>query len=290
MYLLNRIHAHIPFVFTTNVSLLKANNEWRLYNKYRNKYKKIIIDNHYENISSKQSRDSEHFKFWTLWLQGEDQAPPLVRKCFNQIRSFYGENRLVILDSNSIEKYVCLPDFIVTKYKQGKISMAHYSDIVRTFLLCEYGGVWIDSTCFMTAPLPEEIFNCHEFFFRMPKCFPGAIKASSWFILSEKKTVIMCMTRDLLVEYWNTHNSLEDYLLYHIFFSIAADSSENARKEWESIPYYNNDTPHIMQRELLNPASPERIAEVSKMSFIHKLNWRFKGATEGTNFEYLISK
>lgn len=40
---------------------------------------------------------------------------------------------------------------------------AHYVDICRVELLYEYGGYWLDSTCFVTAPIPEWI--CRQDFF-----------------------------------------------------------------------------------------------------------------------------
>lgn len=286
-YTVNRIRIRFPFLFTTKIPILKADNEWRLYKKYSRKYGGILKKDILNDSCSDHNK--KELKFWTLWLQGEDKAPDIVKKCISQVRKFYGDEHLVVLNSETIGDYVHVPDYITYKHDKGLITHAHYSDIIRTLLLCEHGGVWIDSTCYMSAPLPDAILNNKLFVFRMPKCFPGAIKASSWMIVADKNSVIMSKLKKILLTYWMNNNSIEDYLLYHIFFSIVVDSTEETRKEWGDMPYYNNDNPHILGRELFNSINVSRINEIKKMSFVHKLSWRTKGDIANSNFEYIIN-
>lgn len=290
IYVINRFHVYFPLKLITCVAIMKANNEWRLYHKYKKKYRYIIKKNSLSESQIRQGRSSKDFKIWTLWLQGEEKAPLLVKKCFSQMRKFYGEGRLVVLDEISINHYVDLPEHITDKYNRGLISRAHYSDIVRTILLCDYGGVWIDSTCLLTSELPAEIFNSRFFVFRLPLCFPGAIKASNWFILSEKNSAIMQLVKAMLIEYWEKHNYIEDYSLYHIFFSIAVDVIKVNNKEWADMPYYNNDNTHILQRELLNQYNEQRYDNLCKIGCIHKLSWKIKNTSSSTFYSYICNQ
>ena len=59
---------------------------------------------------------------WTLWLQGEKNAPQIVKNCFNSFRTYLKNRRLIVLDEHSIQKYISLPNYIIAKYKGGKIS------------------------------------------------------------------------------------------------------------------------------------------------------------------------
>ena len=107
-------------------------------------------------------RDDKNEKIWTIWLQGEDKAPPLVQACFRSVRKNCTQE-LVVLDEDSLRKYITLPDVIWEKRKQGKIKNAHFADICRVELLYEYGGIWLDSTGFATAPIPDWIIK-EDFF------------------------------------------------------------------------------------------------------------------------------
>ncbi len=289
IYFINRIHVYFPLKWLTDVPIMKANNEWRLYYKYKYKYSSVLTRTQHNSDITHQNRSSKDFKIWTLWLQGEANAPLMVKKCLSQMRKFYGDSRLVVLDEESINQYVDLPRFIKEKYEKGFISRAHYSDIIRVFLLCDYGGIWIDSTCLMTSKLPDDVFNSRFFVFRLPICFSGAIKASNWFILSEKNSTIMQLIKTMLMEYWKNHKHIEDYLLFHIFFSIAVDATEASKKEWSAMPYYNNDNTHILQREILYPFNRERYENICRISCIHKLSWKIKCPNTDSFYNYIIS-
>ena len=54
------------------------------------------------------------------------------------------------LTKNNFKQYIELPDYIEKKFEKGKISMAHFSDLLRISLLAKWGGMWIDSTALCT--------------------------------------------------------------------------------------------------------------------------------------------
>lgn len=286
-YVLNLFHTYFPFKFIRRKSILKVINQWRLYKKYKRKYRSILE----ERITLKTAqinRKSSSFKIWTLWLQGEEHAPELVKKCFSRMRYYYGVDRLVVLNEKTIDDYISVPDFIKRKYTEGNMSRAHYSDVVRAMLLCEYGGVWIDSTCLMTSPLPNEIFNSHLFVFKLAPIYPGALKISNWFIVSDKNSYIMNLTMKMLIEYWRTHNHIEYYFLFHIFFCIAKDANEETRREWIQMPFYCNDAPHMLKREILSPYKEERFINICRLSTIHKLSWKINNTGEDTYLSHIL--
>ena len=92
-------------------------------------------------------RDDKNEKIWSIWLQGEKNAPDLVQACFRSIRKNCRQE-LVVLDEKQLRKFITLPDIIWKKRAAGKIKNAHFADICRVELLYEYGGIWMDSTDF----------------------------------------------------------------------------------------------------------------------------------------------
>ena len=87
---------------------------------------------------------------WICWLQGRDNAPELVKACINSIENNLKDFNIVILTEENISKYTMLPVHVMKKYNEGKITRTHFSDILRVSILCEYGGLWVDSTVLCT--------------------------------------------------------------------------------------------------------------------------------------------
>ena len=66
-------------------------------------------------------KDDKNEKIFTIWQQGEENAPELVKSCFRSIRK-HCKQELVVLDDNNIFDYITLPDVIVQKYKESLYS------------------------------------------------------------------------------------------------------------------------------------------------------------------------
>ena len=75
---------------------------------------------------------------WSCWFQGQDSAPPLVRRCLASWATRNPGWDLRVLDQASFEEFVELPDLT------GKrLSLASLSDLLRVHLLARFGGVWV---------------------------------------------------------------------------------------------------------------------------------------------------
>lgn len=196
----------------------------------------------------------------------------------------------VLTDSN-IDDYVDFPDFIKDKYKTGIISRTHFSDLLRLELLARYGGVWIDSTVLLTAKMPEYIVKAPLFVYQAPWGAPGKAQISNWLIASHPGNGIIIRTRELLYEYWKRNNSLKHYFIFHILFQVAVDTDPELQRQWREVPYFNNASPHCMQRDLFQPYSAERWEQLKLMSPIHKLTYKVKPeqeALEDTFYKYIL--
>lgn len=83
--------------------------------------------------------------------------------------------------------------------------LPHRSDLIRTKLLIEYGGVWSDPTCYPIISLDEWL---HDYFQEGLFLFtnPGRDRIiSNWFIASEPQHPILIDLFNELCEYWNSN-------------------------------------------------------------------------------------
>ena len=233
----------------------------KLVKQYRNSLN--TFDKNYHEQDHRQSDD-----IWICWFQGINNAPDIVRTCVNSIKVNLPNKKINILTDDNIEKYVKFPDFIKNKYKSGKITKTHMTDLLRLELLTLYGGTWIDATVLCTQPeatIPGYFFDSDLFFFQCLK--PGrdghSTYMSSWYINAKSHNKILEATKYLCYEYWKRNDDMLDYFLLHDFMSIVL---EYYPEEWKKILPRDNATPH----ELLL-----RLNTIIGQTPFHKLSYKF---------------
>ena len=212
-------------------------------------------------------------KIWICWLQGFENAPLLVQKCRDSVLKYSSNCEVVLLDDSNINKYVSIPDYIVEKHKKGIIPHAHYSDYARTAILAKHGGIWIDSTVLLTDNLPDYILKADLFCYKVQPL--GKVVASNWFIAAKPKNPIVLNVLQLLGEYWKHENKLISYSIFHLFWTMTVTANEVNRKLWDAVPYMDDVNCKLLQMELFSPYSELRFKQISNVSSVHKLTYKF---------------
>ena len=270
----------------TDPELKKVNKNWIIYTYLKHKYSKFLKGYELKKNTAHEYSDV----VWWCWFQGEENAPDIVKACLESIRKNMPDKKINIITEANMWDYVSMPDFIKEKYKKGIISRTHFSDLLRLELLITYGGTWIDSTVLCTAE-PKYAFNIPLFAFKTNEKNDPATAAQNWFMSAEKNNPILCLTRDLLFKYWKNNNSTIHYFIFYFFMKLAA---EKYKEEWNSIPFFSDVPPHIMQRELFSEYSEERMELLKRMSDIHKLTYKFKKTSdlekENTIYQKIIEE
>lgn len=251
--------------------------------KYLKKYTYL-----FDNLPVLSKKEQEPNYIWQIWLQGEENMPEIVKKCLESVRVFNSDKKVIFLSENDIEKYVNIPDFIMSKYKKKIIPPAHFTDYVRLCLLSKYGGTWIDATVMLSDKIPKEILSQEVFFFKnktsecknfrnvqdYKKAFLPMI--SNWFIHSKPNNLIILTTLKFLNEYWKRENSLKHYFLFHYFITFAVLNNSEIRTTWDNMLSLSNDMPHFLQNSFKTEFAEEKFDLCIKKSFIHKLTYRFE--------------
>ena len=173
--------------------------------------------------------DSEE-RIFTLWLQGEEQAPDIVKSCFASIRK-HCTQPLVILDGETVFDWITLPEAIVEKYRAGKIKPAHFADICRVELLHTYGGYWLDSTCYVSGPIPAWITE-HDFFVFMAgeKVHGNYSYIQNCFIRARKGSYLLEAWRAMILDYWLHEDRRVDYFQHQVMFRALVTYNATASK------------------------------------------------------------
>lgn len=261
----------------------------KIYHKLRKRYKKALdeFDNNYQGLQQNHSK-----KVWVCWMQGMENAPELVQRCFRSLEDNLKDREIVLITSSNLEQYTDFPKYILEKYKKGLITHTHFSDLLRVELLCRYGGTWIDATVFCSgSDIPSYMLDSELFMFQNLK--PGAdgsvLNVSSWFMTSCANNKIMLAVRALLWEYWKKEDRLIDYFLVHHFIMMA---QEYYKEDWKKMVQYPNSMPHILLLMLYDDFNQKKWDAVTSVCPFHKLTYKSTAeelAKEGTYYKYIMN-
>jgi capsular polysaccharide synthesis protein len=258
----------------------------KLYKKNRKHLKNAINNNvMLENKIPK--------KVWFFWMQGLENAPELVKACFNSIKKNLNGYEIILLTKENLSTYATIPDFILNKWNKGYITTTHFSDILRNNLLLNHGGYWSDATVLFSEKIPALIENSSFFLFQSYK--PGSngkkVNISSWFIGSVKNNPVLEVTQEMLFNYWKNCNDLIDYFLYHNFLQMAL---YHYSEIYKIIPKYTNETAHYLLFELKNHYDDLKYKDICKQVFAHKLTYKlpadFDKNTDGTFYKHIVEQ
>lgn len=215
---------------------------------------------------------------WTLWLQGEKQAPLLVKNCIASIRKHANGHPVVVVTDENLHEYIKFPAYIDKKYKQGIITNQNYSDLVRMYLLSHYGGLWCDATIFVTKNIPESLFD-YDFFSRKRPLDPTIRdfvpdgKWAAYLLASKPHNVVTSLEYQLFLQYWEKENHLVDYYLVDYIMDYLYRHHTLCKEQIDAVPFNNQDIFYIVNH-LNEKADDKQFDKVVASNLFQKMSWR----------------
>lgn len=211
---------------------------------------------------------------WSCWWQGMDRAPELIRACINsQKRYLPDEVELVIITEDNYRDYVDLPQWLIDKVEDGRITLTTFSDVIRASLLYKYGGIWLDSTILLTEMLPIEfwdydVFTIREFRYCLP--FMGGRPGQKFYrFLMEG-----------FFYYYRNYETTKYYLLVTYLLDIAMNTYPDIKEAYDQLPMKSPGISNIRNFDSLSyhmheKYTPEVYHKYMEGIYIHKLQRRF---------------
>lgn len=185
-------------------------------------------------------------RIFTIWFQGEETAPELVKACWRSIRANCTQE-LVILDAKSVFDWIELPEYVMEKWRAGKIRPAHFADICRVELLYRYGGLWLDATDYVFAPMPQWLMDEDFFVFMSGDRQRGAYSyIQNCFIRGRKGNYLLKVWRAAILEYWKHEDSTIDYFVHQLLFKKIVMNNKLAAEHFAKMPSVNQDPTHTI--------------------------------------------
>ena len=267
-------------------NLLQKKHVARLWDIFLEKYFEGELE--YFTLQPKQNFKDQKI-IWQYWGQGlaAAQQNETVKLCFASVDRFKGDYKVIRLDEESVKKYLDLPEFIWVKKKNSQFKPAFFADLIRLALLDVYGGIWLDATILLTAPIDSTILKQDFFMFHRDNNTQNKnewenfnadyfgwgddhyVNVLNSFIIAKKNNQIVHICFDIMMNYWRTQNSIPHYFIFQIMFN------ELCKKNiFEQDMLILDDTlPHLLQI-VMNLEFDSKVYEgILKKIMVHKLNY-----------------
>lgn len=237
---------------------------------------------------------------WVFWMQGEDKMPELVHMCYKQLNKMVDDTCKVMLITNkSIQNFVDINPVIMKKVKSGNYSLTQLSDLLRVKLLAKYGGLWIDSTVFVSKKINKQIiedgFFSQKFTINNPlsKFYASQNKWSLWLMGAKPESFLFNYCDKKLTSYYtNVTSSIDYYLLDYIILN-AYHESNTVKTSIDDMPDNNQQTYRLME-SLNDKYNSQSLYSILKECQFHKLSYKeqLKKVSDGkyTNYGILLKR
>ena len=239
------------------------------------------------------SSASEPERAFTIWFQGEDNAPEIVKSCIRSMRRNLMQE-VVVLDENSLFDWINLPQYIIDKWKSGKMRAAHFCDICRVELLYRHGGIWLDSTDYVSSPVPQWIMDEDFFIYMSGEKIRGAYSfIQNCFFRARKGNPLLGVWRDAIFKYWEEENSVINYFTHQLLFKLCVENNAVAAENFAKMPKEVQDPTHTLWDSHKDDVFDEaKFNELVAGAFFQKTNYKTMSAktpVAGTIADYIIN-
>lgn len=224
--------------------------------------------------------DGNRMPIWICWWQGIEQAPRIVKRCIASIRDAFPESiaDIRIITFDNYQEYVHLSDIIWKRYTEGAPSLTHLSDVLRAQLLCRYGGLWIDATCFLyDARFVKQLIQ-YPFYTRK---MGGPINEldvvsgrwATYFVKGPAGFPLFGFWVEAFEAYWEEYDTLKNYFLFDYITLAAYQNIEMVHAIMDAIPN-NNAAAEVLSSWCNEPYREEKLRLLTKENWLFKMTYK----------------
>ncbi len=220
----------------------------------------------YSGYSSERSNT-----IWQYWNQGIEHAPTILKSCVASVALHCKRtgHEHIVLSDETVADCVRLAD--VVKAKRSLMTPTHFSDLLRLTLLSQRGGYWLDSSLFLTGPIPDVIDQADFFAFTR---ISDPYLLSSWFLRARAGHALIETWLQALLNYWQHNDRLMNYFLIHHMFEAVTEVHPSLRRIWLDSPVASSPDAHLLHDSLELSCAQVDLDTILSKSSIHKLTYQ----------------
>lgn len=263
-----------------------------------------VVQDSLENLTNRTAAwkspaaDYREVPIYFMWWQGCDEMPKIVELCYKSLSRYACNHPIVFINKNNIDAIAQKMGIAdkVAQYKywlqEKRVSVQHFSDLLRTKMLEVQGGIWVDSTVLLAHPIDEVIL--HNEFYSVRRSLrpdnnvcPSRNRWTSYFIYSQPTHPLVSFINNGLEECINKLGKIPTYFTMDFLFTIAYENNQQIRFKVDSIPEVPNTLNLINDME--KKLSRNEFWDLLNHAPLFKLGWRMPLPQEpkGTMFQMI---
>lgn len=181
---------------------------------------------------------------------------------------------------------MAIPDHILRKVGEGKITHAHFSDIIRVNLIAKYNAIWLDATIYLTAPLNWSAAPYHTLKWLSATGYPISFSGYSPVCKGQPGCLRWCgfctggnggglfsFMADVFSEYWEKEDVLIDYPLIDDVTELAYEMLPEVKKAIDAVPLCREHAWYFT-RHFADTFDKEVIGKILSEQSIFKLTYK----------------
>lgn len=207
------------------------------------KYNKLKCTFNEQSVSSK-------IPVWVCWWQGYESMPDLCKMFYSRLESMLPDNaELKLITTDNYLEYAHIPSSIVKKFNDGLITYTTYSDVLRNYLIRDNGGLWIDSSVFVSNKIPKDFMSSKDWWSVNLSNkgddivnFGQKISKRKWsgFLQKgSKNNMLNSFVCEAFELYYSEHDTLIDYFIQNFFLRIAYDKVSKIKNIIDNVKINN---------------------------------------------------
>lgn len=202
--------------------------------------------------------------------------PQIVKATYKSICDNSNGHEVVLISKYNYKEFIKMPTEILYKVNKGEMSLAHLSDFMRLYLLYHYGGLWIDPTFLITAPLSDDIFEYPFFSIHNAPHDNQSVAKYRYFVSFmhfHKGDPLVGNCLKIFKAYWLEFNKAVDYLFMDYCIDYISSAYKEYKDEVDRIPLNNPNVLSLLQN-YETTYSETKWDECCQDTTSFKLNWK----------------
>lgn len=223
---------------------------------------------------------------WVFWWQGEDAMPEICKICYQSLLRHKNGLEVRLITKNNLMDFLTIPETIMRKLEEGKLSFTNFSDVVRCMLLAKFGGLWVDATLYFTQDIPLNWLNYPFFSIKNKQDGYKFVSLNRWstFIMGGNgESNYFRDLANLMISYTVREDTYLEYMTIDYFMDLLFKTPQY-KALIQNIPIQNEGLHEL--RSLLNTKyNPEKFFPLANNNVCFKLSYKMEWKTEVDGME-----
>ncbi len=226
------------------------------------------------------------YPVWVFWWQGEERAPAIVSACIRSMRNHAKGHEVRVVTERNVRDYANLPDHVYRRLADGRLTLTHFSDILRMDLLHRHGGLWMDATLFAAKDFFDGLAGLPLYSNRLvgreDHAYVSEYRWSGFFLAGGAGNPLFGCVRDVLLDYWRRRDFLVEFFLIDFAVAVARDRIPSVQAMLDDLAPNNPDI-YTLAGMLGREYDQDAFEAITERTAIFKLTWkkRFEEQVDG---------